>query len=123
MRSIRLVVLSGSVLLLCLAPIALSQRIVFDRQSGGPDKTGYWATWEPSRERLIFYRDSHEPASPSVSIVERSGKNIALYPGKEFPGSDHIDIWAVTGAANGDIIISAIVAYGPPKAAPYPTKS
>ncbi len=122
MRSAKTVLL-GIGVLCCFPAVARPQRLELDSQFEAPGKNaGYWANWDAIQERLVFHRDVDDPALPAVRVVDHLGKSLALYPGRDFSGSHHVDIWDAKGAPDGDIVISAIVAYGPRNRAPIPTK-
>ncbi len=103
---------------------ARSQRIEFDMRAQSEDKDGgYWAGWEPVQGRLVFRRDIADSSLPAVKVLDASGKTLALYPLRDFPGAGYIDIWDAKGTPDGDVIISAILGYGPRKKGPIPLKS
>jgi hypothetical protein len=111
-------------LLIFQVPSVRSQRIEFDTRAQSEDKGGgYWAGWEPVQGRLVFRRDVADPSLPAVKVLDVSGKTLALYPLRDFPGASYIDIWDAKGAPSGDVIISAILGYGPRKKGPVPLKS
>lgn len=111
-------------LLIFQVPSARSQRIEFDTRAQSEDRGGgYWAGWEPIQRRLVFRRDVADPSLPAIKVIDVSGKTLALYPLRDFSGASYIDIWDAKGAPNGDIIIAAILGYGPRKKGPVPLKS
>ena len=111
-------------MLVCLASAAYPQRLGLDSGTGTPDFSGggYWAAWDPTQERLIFRRDVDDPASAGVRVVNRDGTSIALFPGRDFSGSQFVDIWDAAAAPDGDIVISAVIGYGSKKAGRIPTR-
>jgi hypothetical protein len=111
------------ILALLGARAATSQQIRFDVKASSTDNAGgYWIKWDAGLQQLLCSRDVGEASLPAVRIVDARAKELALYPLKDFPGADHIDIWDAAEAPNGDVVIAAIIAYGPRKTA-VPVKS
>jgi len=116
--------LLAALLSLMVFPVTIfAQRIVFDSSVDICSKPGFQVEWDSESQRMIAYRDTSEPACPSVRVLSSSGSNVTLYPLKDFPGANYIDIWAVTGSATGEVIISATLGYGPRNTRPIPIKS
>jgi hypothetical protein len=112
----------GVLLLHC--PSAQSQRIDLDTQALSQDKAGgYWMDWEPTQSRLMLRRDVENSAAPAIKAIDTKGKTLALYPLRDFSGSSYLDVWDATGAPNGDVVMSVILAYGPRKPKPIAVKS
>jgi hypothetical protein len=108
----------------CLVPTASAQKFQFSDQTDVFDYSGgYWVGWDGGVERLVLQRDVRDANSAAVKTVDQSGKVVGIYPVRDFPGSDHADVWAVTPGANGDVILAAIIGYGPASQAPTPVKS
>jgi hypothetical protein len=102
---------------------AFPQQVTFSASGEIGGKSGYHLDWDSESQRMIAYRDTDDPALPVVRVLSSSGNNVALYPLKDFPDANHIDVWAVAGAPHGDIIISATLTYGPRGVRPSPVKS
>jgi hypothetical protein len=76
------------------------------------------------QQRLIFFRDISDAALPAVRAFDSTGRNISIFPLRDFPGSKWIDIWEAKGSPTGDIVITAIVGYDPRHSKPPgPVKS
>jgi len=100
------------VLLLSVSPPARSQQIVFDfeslpRATGG----GFWPTWDPFLERVIFRRDVKDTDEAALLVVPREGQGLAICTLGDFSGASRINIWDAQGSPNGEVIASAVVTY------------
>ena len=84
---------------------------------------GFQVQWHSDLERAIAYRDISDANLPAIRVLSSSGGKVSIFPLKDFPGSTYIDIWDATGAPNGDIVVAAILAYGPRNVRPVPVKS
>jgi len=96
---------------------------LFDASAEPKGGHGYQVKWDSGLKRMIAYRDISDLSLPAIRVLSNSGNNIPLYPLKDFPGSSYIDIWDVTGAPNGDIVVAAVLGYGPRNVNPVPVKS
>jgi hypothetical protein len=74
-------------------------------------------------ERAIAYRDVNDPNFPALRILSSSGRSVSIFPLKDIPGATYIDVWDVSGAPTGDILVAAILGYGPHNVKPVPIKS
>jgi len=102
---------------------AFAQEILFDASAEVGGGRGYQVQWDSDSRRMIAYRDTSEPNLPAIRVFSSSGSNVSLYPLRDFPGATYIDIWDLTGVPNGDIVVAAILAYGPRNTKPVPVKS
>jgi len=110
-------------LLTLASPIVRPQQIRVDVSTEPKGDSGYHAEWDVFGQRLISYRNVSDPSLPAVQVAASDGKKVLLYPLKDFQGANYIDIWCATASPNGDIIIAAILAYGPRNSTPIPVKS
>lgn len=101
-----------SIALACSAPLCFSQQYKFDALNEPKGDSGYEAVWDARLERVIFHRDTSDPALPAIKIVGND-EITSIYPLKDFPGANFIDIWAVSGSPSGDIVASVILGYAP----------
>src|SRR6266404_1737454 len=109
---------------LAISPVAIfAQRILFDSSNEVCSQPGFQIEWDSTSQRMFAYRDTSDPACPSVRAFPNSGSGVALYPLKDLTGATYIDIWSITGSSLGDIVLSATVGYGPRNARPIPIKS
>ncbi|HEY6218018.1 MAG TPA: hypothetical protein VIW74_15225 [Pyrinomonadaceae bacterium] len=100
-----------------------AQQIMVDTPVEPPGTHSFQVRWDSDLERVIAYRDVSEPNLPAIRILSSSGSKVSIFPLKDFPGSGFIDIWDATGAPNGDIVVAAILGYGPRNVKPVPLKS
>jgi hypothetical protein len=105
------------------AGVTRAQKILFDTSTEPLGSGGYQVKWQPDVQRLIAYRDVGSPDLPAIRVLSNTGSNLPISPLKDFPGSAYIDIWDAAGAPNGDIVIAAIIGYGPRHSPTTPLKS
>jgi hypothetical protein len=105
------------------AGTATSQQIRFDVKTSPADKAGgYWVKWDAGLQQILCSRDVDEASLPAIRVIDAGAKELALYPLRDFPGAEYADVWDAATAPNGDVVIAAIMAYGPRKTA-APVKS
>jgi hypothetical protein len=100
-----------------------AQKILIDSLAEPQGTQSFQVKWDSDLERVIAYRDTSDANLPAVRIFSSTGSKVAIFPLKDFSGSTYIDIWDATGAANGDVVVAAILAYGPRNVKPVPIKS
>jgi hypothetical protein len=111
------------VVLLSASPMSLRcQQIVFDGSDETSGRPGFQVEWDSESQRMIAYRDASDSSWAAVRVFSTSGR-LALYPLKDFPGANYVDIWAVAGSGNSDIVLSVVLGYGPRNSRPIPVKT
>lgn len=102
---------------------AYAQQILVDAPVEPRGTHSFQVQWDSDLERVIAYRDISDASLPAIRILSSSGRKVSIFPLKDFPGSTFIDIWDATGAPSGDIVVAAILGYGPRNVKPVPLKS
>jgi len=93
----------------CTARTAFAQEIVWgpDESEGGAGN--YFVNWDGARQRLIAYRAEDKPSMWGVKAISGTGSKVAIYPLRDFPDANSVDVWTAAGAPKGDIVIYAIL--------------
>lgn len=100
-----------------------AQRIMLDASAEPKGTKSYQTHWDPIEQRLICFRDVDDSTLPAAQVVWSNGSKVSLYPLKDLPGANYIDIWDATASPNGEVVIAAILGYGPRNSRPIPVKS
>ena len=68
------------VVLLNLAGLLVSaQSFELNTASDGKGDSGYWTKWDSTHNRLLMYRDSSSPDTPSARVLSGSGTSVPIF--------------------------------------------
>src|SRR6266853_191010 len=101
------------VVLLNLAGLLVSaQSFELNTASDGKGDSGYWTKWDSTHNRLLMYRDSSSPDTPSARVLSGSGTSVPIFILHDFRDAKFADIWAAAATPEGGMILSVVIGFG-----------
>ena len=78
---------------LVCACCTLGQEVRIDLRDEPSTTYGYFYTWDSNNDRLVFYRDLTATSDPGIRWFDRTGKNVTMFPLKDFPQAQRMTFW------------------------------
>lgn len=105
-------------------PQGIFEGVRIDPSADGKDVSGFHTKWDSAQDRFVIFRDARNSSLPAARVFSKdAGQSIGLYPLRDFPGTQFLDVWDAAVTPGGGAVIAGILGYGVPGVKGIPLKS